>query len=373
MLTVLNAGGSDVHEYSLDGQPTAAVVAAGVPAVPADDCPLTKCVMAADCAEGVRFKKRVSGALPSLELVISQVSRTDKEIVWRVQVEALRVSVRCTVAVDANTVPCPFYSPQLAKYMHSTYFARFPLWSSLSLGNRLQKSNSTAEAGVRVIKRDEAPLPHKPHLQLRLDQHLSARIAKRVAQSRLLLTQIKHNLARQRKQAADLDAKDTWSKARSLQLTPAQFNLYLRLRLVIKWRKTTHSPAGQNTLSTFCNEIASRRLGSEESLLSAPTLSKIANGKSWPSSVDIETAMAQWIAAQERIIIAHLSRMQQEQGLRLCELYLSRSMQLPLSQLRRRLPMSKWRLDLPVQLWHILDPNKQLLTTLVIHSPKQSR
>lgn len=230
-----------------------------------------------------------------------QASRSETNTVWRLQIEAFNVSVKCTTTASATAVPNPFSSPQLAKYMLSTYFARFPLWSRLSLGVRLQLSNATAEAGVRILKRAEQALPHKAHRPLRLDEYLAARIPKRLGQTRLLLTQIKRNWVRKRQDTADLSSKETWSKAIALPLSPAQFQLFLRLRQVVKWRREN---IPNSTLVVFSQEISalfhsSHEQPSDDLIVAGPTISKFVNGKSWPTEHEVESALRSWVELQE--------------------------------------------------------------------------
>jgi hypothetical protein len=92
-----------------------------------------------------RFRKRVVGVVPVVEIVMAQVSQSATDAVWRLQIEALSVAVRCTVPVSSRTVPNPFSSTQVARYMSTTYFSRFPLWARVSIGHRLQMSNATAK------------------------------------------------------------------------------------------------------------------------------------------------------------------------------------------------------------------------------------
>jgi hypothetical protein len=247
-----------------------------------------------------RFRKRVVGVAPVVEIVIAQVSQSATDAVWRLQIEALSVAVRCTVPVSSRTVPNPFSSTQVARYMSTTYFSRFPLWARVSIGHRLQMSNATAEAGVRVLKYDELALPHKPDLQLRLDEYIAARIPKRVSQCRLLVTRVKSNLRRKRQQH-DITATETWAK-NSVPLSVSQLNLQTRLRHVVEWRRRA---GGKCTLDDFCVEITAaapgddvERTSAPVSLLSSSTLSKIINGRSWTSSSDVERAISVWVKQQ---------------------------------------------------------------------------
>lgn len=245
-----------------------------------------------------RFRKRVVDVAPVIELVLSQVSVSASDTVWRVQVEALNIAVRCTIPVSANAVPSPFFSPQLAKYMLNTYFVRFPLWSRISLGHRLQMSNATAEVGVRILKHDEAGFPHKPGRTLRLDEYLAARIPKRVAHCRLLLTQVKQNWVRRRRDQDKVSAKETWSKSATLPLSPQQFALYLRLKSVVKWRRETKH--AESTLPLLCAELSETVPRLDDAFISPSALSKIINGKSWPADKEVENVILLWVATQER-------------------------------------------------------------------------
>lgn len=247
-----------------------------------------------------RFRKRVVGVTPSVELVISEVSSTADECVWRLYVEALNVAVRCTVPVSSRALANPFSSVQVAHYMADTYFSRFPLFSRLALGHRLQVSNATAEAGVRILKHDERALPHKPSIQLRLDEYIQSRIATRVAQCRLLVTRVKSNLLRirKRKAAEDLTATHTWSQSPSLTLSAPQRRLHQLLVDAVQWRRRSDKA----TLETLVTEITAAapddaKYNVEGNVLAGPTLSKIINGHSWPS-IEVERALEAWVHLQ---------------------------------------------------------------------------
>ena len=83
-------------------------------------------------------------------------------------------------------------------------------------------ANALAEAGVRVVKYDELALPHKPNIELRLDEYIEARIPKREAQCRLLVTRVKANLVRKRKQVDDISATGVCRASQCCRCQPSR-------------------------------------------------------------------------------------------------------------------------------------------------------
>lgn len=259
-----------------------------------------------------RFRKFVPDTQPIVQLQISESkSREQDKRRWSVSVFGLTF-VLCASA-DSRELKNPLYSLDLGEYMRSTYFARFPLWSRLALGHRLQKSNATAEAGVRIFKQEENTLRKGTRL-LRLDELVATRIPIRAKQARLLVTCAKRNIKRLRQEAQQNDAataeasselleKDSWDKPRkaTVTLSENQKLLVARFVAVAKWRKQTSLASRPVSLRTFSQEIyaASSDVLSEPCTLSRGKLSQFQNSGYWPKQYSKVTAIERWVAMQE--------------------------------------------------------------------------
>jgi len=98
-----------------------------------------------------QFNKVLGEPHIGAQLIITERQKT-LDVTWRVNISAFRLSFLATMAPGAASFDNPLYSPQLAEYMRATCFKRFPLWSRLALGNRMQVSNATTEVGARILK-----------------------------------------------------------------------------------------------------------------------------------------------------------------------------------------------------------------------------
>lgn len=259
-----------------------------------------------------RFRKSVSHTTPLVQLQLSGCkSHRPGQQQWSISVFGL--SFRWHGSESQAVLKNPMHCPRLAEYMRSTYFTRFPLWSRLALGNRLQASNAIAEAGARILKQEESLLPQGSTKLLPLDEFVSARIPIRIAQSRLLVTQVKRNLKRLRdaEQTAEhqngmddeLMAKETWSKRSEceLKLSGKQLSLVSRFVNVAKWRKQTATSADPANLDVFSKEIgsASTQVLAQACSLSRGKLSQFQNRTYWPTNIDVVTAIENWVTLQE--------------------------------------------------------------------------
>lgn len=206
----------------------------------------------------------------------------------------------------------PLHCPELGEYMRSTYFARFPLWSRLALGQRLQVSNATAEAGARILKQEESAMPRGSTKLLRLDEFVAARVPTRMAQTRLLVNRVKKNVKRLREEGSSTDAsaetdelmaKESWSKRRkqTLKLSDDKQSLVERFVEVAKWRNQIATSSQPASLQRFSNEIAS---ASKQILVNACTLSRgklsmFQNSSYWPTNDNVVTSIDHWVKIQE--------------------------------------------------------------------------
>lgn len=250
----------------------------------------------------VQFRKHVPDISPVVDVVLSTPAPLpdQKQREWRVVVESWSTGVRIKADSGAAAIANPFHSPELAEYMRKTYFSRFPLWSQLALGIRQQMSNATAEAGVKVLKHDEADLLRLHSQRLRVDEFVAVRVPVREAQCRLLLTQVKQNLrSRKRKQQSDLDATEDWQRKR-FPLSVEQRALLSRLQTVVQWRRDKTKTC---TLTAFCEEIK-ELAGQTRAVIGTSSLSKMLSAKYWPSKQSTIDRIVAWVDREEPLAAA---------------------------------------------------------------------